>query len=188
MLATKIDIREELDRLAGGPLLSGNTAGARKSRDLRPRNLKEPPRNPPRWRLDMAAMQESVAVCGDIRSRSDVQSFLRKVKKSLVTPSILHYSSRPNLTKPMEKLMIRHVLNKLGFVRSTLAVGVGIPLLMASAYAQGNAPGTTRASTGVATSEQHRRRGSIDRTSHRDGFIHSDCGDRVCSAGYRLHG
>src|SRR5437660_8433667 len=48
----------------------------------------------------------------------------------------------------MEKLMIRHVLNKLGIFRSALAVGVGIPMLVATAaFAQneGTAPGTTRA-------------------------------------------
>src|SRR5947208_7754346 len=47
----------------------------------------------------------------------------------------------------MEKPMIRHVLTKLGSLRSALAVGVGIPILVATAaYAQqGNAPGTTRA-------------------------------------------
>ena len=37
----------------------------------------------------------------------------------------------------MEKLMIRHVLNKLGFLRSAFAVGVGVPFLLASsAFAQ----------------------------------------------------
>jgi iron complex outermembrane recepter protein len=50
----------------------------------------------------------------------------------------------PNLTKPMEKLMIRNVLNKLGFTRSALVVGVGIPFVMAvTAYAQ--APATAPA-------------------------------------------
>src|SRR4051794_18945979 len=74
---------------------------------------------------------------GDTQVCVGVQSFLKKLKKSLVTPCVLHYSSRPNLTKPMEKLMIRHVLTKLGFVRSALAVGVGIPILAAaSAFAQ----------------------------------------------------
>ena len=47
----------------------------------------------------------------------------------------------PNLTKPMEKLMIRYVLNTLGSFRSALAVGVGLPFLVAaSAYAQAPAP------------------------------------------------
>ena len=42
--------------------------------------------------------------------------------------------------------MIRHVLNKLGFVRSTLVVGLGIPFLTAaSAFAQ--APGAQTPST-----------------------------------------
>lgn len=41
--------------------------------------------------------------------------------------------------------MIRHVLNKLGFVRSALAVGVGIPFLVASAYAQTPAGPVTNA-------------------------------------------
>src|SRR5881275_369121 len=46
----------------------------------------------------------------------------------------------------MEKLMIRYVLNTLGSFRSALAVGVGLPFLIAaSAYAQ--APAPTEAST-----------------------------------------
>src|SRR5947209_18931639 len=47
----------------------------------------------------------------------------------------------------MEKLMIRHVLNKLGFVRSALAVGVSVPFLVATVAnaQQGAAPGTPRA-------------------------------------------
>src|SRR4051794_25472154 len=74
---------------------------------------------------------------GDTQVCVGVQSFLKNVKKSLVTPCVLHYSSPPNLTKPMEKLMIRHVLMKLGFLRSALAVGVGIPFVVASvAFAQ----------------------------------------------------
>jgi iron complex outermembrane receptor protein len=43
----------------------------------------------------------------------------------------------------MEKLMIRYVLNTLGSFRSALAVGVGLPFLVAvSAYAQAPAPNT----------------------------------------------
>ncbi len=62
----------------------------------------------------------------------------------------------------MEKLMIRHVLKQLGFLRSALAVGVGIPLLAASsASAQGvaaqpsvpNAP-VQAAGGGEATTER----------------------------------
>src|SRR5881275_2948906 len=46
----------------------------------------------------------------------------------------------------MEKLMIRYVLNTLGSFRSALAVGVGLPFLIAaSAYAQ--APAPTEATT-----------------------------------------
>ncbi|MDQ6654746.1 MAG: TonB-dependent receptor plug domain-containing protein, partial [Verrucomicrobiota bacterium] len=46
----------------------------------------------------------------------------------------------------MEKLMIRNVLYKLGSLRSALAVGVGVPLLIASsASAQGTNPGAERA-------------------------------------------
>src|SRR6266853_1404705 len=37
-----------------------------------------------------------------------------------------------NLTKPMEKLMIKNVLNKVGFVRGALMASVGIPLIFAS--------------------------------------------------------
>src|ERR1700704_2545074 len=44
----------------------------------------------------------------------------------------------------MEKLMIRYVLNTLGSFRSALAVGVGLPFLVAaSAYAQAPAPEVT---------------------------------------------
>jgi iron complex outermembrane receptor protein len=44
----------------------------------------------------------------------------------------------------MEKLMIRYVLNTLGSFRSALAVGVGLPFLVAaSAYAQAPAPEAT---------------------------------------------
>ena len=52
----------------------------------------------------------------------------------------------------MEKLMIRQVLNTLGFRRSALAVSVGVPFLMAaSAFAQGPAPA---AGGGEATTER----------------------------------
>ena len=44
----------------------------------------------------------------------------------------------------MEKLMIRYVLNTLGSFRSALAVGVGLPFLIAaSAFAQDPAEATT---------------------------------------------
>src|SRR4029077_11519095 len=47
-----------------------------------------------------------------------------------------------NLTKPMEKLMIKNVLNKVGFVRAALVASVGIPLIFASnAFAQNPAAG-----------------------------------------------
>ena len=63
--------------------------------------------------------------------------------------------------------MIRHVLNKLGFVRSALAVGVGIPFLAAaSAYAQApstpNAP-VQAAAGGEATTERVVVTGSTSR-------------------------
>src|ERR1700686_5920466 len=46
-----------------------------------------------------------------------------------------------NLTKPMEKLMIKNVLIKLGSVRIALAAGVGIPFLFAfNVFAQNPAP------------------------------------------------
>src|SRR5260370_17692719 len=46
-----------------------------------------------------------------------------------------------NLTKPMEKLMIKNVLNKVGFVRGALVASVGIPLLFVSnAFAQDPPP------------------------------------------------
>jgi outer membrane receptor protein involved in Fe transport len=65
------------------------------------------------------------------------KTILKKVKKNLVTILPLLYSSPPNLTQPMEKLMIRNVLYKLGSLRSALAVGVSVPFLFAgSAFAQ----------------------------------------------------
>src|SRR6266699_3768192 len=46
-----------------------------------------------------------------------------------------------NLTKPMEKLMIKNVLNKIGFVRIALVACVGFPLIFASnTFAQNPAP------------------------------------------------
>src|SRR6266699_4637502 len=46
-----------------------------------------------------------------------------------------------NLTKPMEKLMIKNVLNKIGFVRIALVACVGFPLIFASnAFAQNPPP------------------------------------------------
>src|ERR1700682_1823971 len=48
----------------------------------------------------------------------------------------------------MEKLMIRYVLTTLGSFRSALAVGVGLPLLVAAnAYAQAPKPAATEATT-----------------------------------------
>src|SRR5438045_3656679 len=48
----------------------------------------------------------------------------------------------------MEKLMIRYVLKTLGSFRSALAVGVGIPFLVAaSAYGQAATPAPTEATT-----------------------------------------
>ncbi|PYJ49058.1 MAG: hypothetical protein DME85_00980, partial [Verrucomicrobia bacterium] len=37
-----------------------------------------------------------------------------------------------NLTKPMEKLMIKNVLNKFGFARIALVASVGFPFVVAS--------------------------------------------------------
>src|SRR4029453_1758628 len=46
-----------------------------------------------------------------------------------------------NLTKPMEKLMIKNVLNKFGFARIALVAGAGLPLIFASnAFAQAPPP------------------------------------------------
>src|SRR4029453_8681548 len=46
-----------------------------------------------------------------------------------------------NLTKPMEKLMIKNVLNKFGFARFALVAGAGLPLIFASnAFAQAAPP------------------------------------------------
>ncbi|MEP6821347.1 MAG: TonB-dependent receptor [Chthoniobacterales bacterium] len=74
---------------------------------------------------------------GDIGVREGVQTFLKKVKKNLVTSFRTHYSLAPNLTQPMEKLMIKNVLNKLGSFPAALAVGIGIPFFIASsAFAQ----------------------------------------------------
>src|SRR5438874_9151260 len=48
----------------------------------------------------------------------------------------------------MEKLMIRYVLKTLGSFRSALAVGVGLPFLIAAnAYGQAAAPAPTEATT-----------------------------------------
>src|SRR5437899_10270942 len=46
-----------------------------------------------------------------------------------------------DLTKPMEKLMIKNVLNKFGFVRIALVASVGFPFIVASnAFAQAPPP------------------------------------------------
>src|SRR5437773_9690377 len=46
-----------------------------------------------------------------------------------------------NLTKSMEKLMIKNVLNKFGFVRIALVASVGFPFIVASnAFAQAAPP------------------------------------------------
>src|SRR5437773_6299054 len=46
-----------------------------------------------------------------------------------------------NLTKPMEKLMIKNVLNKFGFARIALVASVGFPFIVASnAFAAGAPP------------------------------------------------
>src|SRR6266699_6390685 len=45
-----------------------------------------------------------------------------------------------NLTKPMEKLMIKNVLNKIGFVRIALVACVGFPLIFASNALAQNPP------------------------------------------------
>src|ERR1700726_1443127 len=59
-----------------------------------------------------------------------------------------------NLTKPMEKLMIKHVLNKLGILRIAFVASVGFPLIFASnAFAQLPAPATP-APAGEATAER----------------------------------
>jgi hypothetical protein len=48
-----------------------------------------------------------------------------QVLKSLINATL-------DLTKPMEKLMIKNVLNKLGFVRIALVASVGFPFIVAS--------------------------------------------------------
>ena len=59
-----------------------------------------------------------------------------------------------NLTKPMEKLMIKHVLNKLGILRIAFVASVGFPLIFASnAFAQLPAPAAP-APAGEATAER----------------------------------
>jgi len=68
------------------------------------------------------------------------KNILKKVKKSLQAVKI---SNNPcqNLTKPMEKLMIKNVLNKFGFVRVAFMASVGFPVVFASnAFAQLPAP------------------------------------------------
>jgi iron complex outermembrane receptor protein len=68
--------------------------------------------------------------------------YFKKNEKKACQPSktSLILTAKPNQT-PMEKLMIRYVLNTLGSFRSALAAGVGLPFLMAaSAYAQAPAP------------------------------------------------
>src|SRR5439155_7809555 len=74
------------------------------------------------------------------RPRQPFKNILKKVKKSLQACKI---SNNPcqNLTKPMEKLMIKNVLNKFGFVRVAFVASVGFPLMFASnAVAQLAAP------------------------------------------------
>src|SRR5438067_8667809 len=59
-----------------------------------------------------------------------------------------------NLTKPMEKLMIKNVLNKLGIFRVTFVASVGFPLIFASnAFAQLAAPAAP-APAGEAVAER----------------------------------
>src|SRR6184192_3001173 len=74
------------------------------------------------------------------RPRQPFKNILKKVKKSLQAVKI---SNNPcqNLTKPMEKPMIKNVLNKFGFVRVAFVASVGFPLIFASnAVAQLAAP------------------------------------------------
>ncbi len=68
----------------------------------------------------------------------------KKVKKNLQTVQIFNNPCQ-NLTKPMEKLMIKNVLNKFGFVRGFVRVAfiasVGFPLIFAAnTFAQLPAP------------------------------------------------
>ncbi|PYJ51160.1 MAG: hypothetical protein DME87_04265, partial [Verrucomicrobia bacterium] len=74
------------------------------------------------------------------RPRQPFKKISKKVKKSLQAVKI---SNNPcqNLTKPMEKLMIKNVLNKFGFVRIAFAASVGFPLIFAAnTFAQLPAP------------------------------------------------
>ena len=70
-----------------------------------------------------------------------VQKYFKKNEKKACQASKTPLILTANLTKPMEKLMIRNVLNTLGSFRSALAVGVGLPFLVAaSASAQAATP------------------------------------------------
>src|SRR2546422_10065080 len=61
----------------------------------------------------------------------------KKSEKKACQPRKSPLIATPNLTKHMEKLMIRNVFKTLGSVRAALVVAIGIPFFIAlSAYAQ----------------------------------------------------
>src|SRR5438128_810492 len=63
-----------------------------------------------------------------------------------------------DLTKPMEKLMIKNVLNKFGFVRIALVASVGFPFIVASnAFAQAAPPPPPGAGAAPAPSAEVER-------------------------------
>ena len=77
-----------------------------------------------------------------MRGAEAVQKYFKKNEKNTCQGhnSSLILTPKPNQT-PMEKLMIRTILTKFGFVRTALAVGVAIPFLAgSSAFAQDPSP------------------------------------------------
>ncbi|MGC2352284.1 MAG: hypothetical protein WA496_02685, partial [Candidatus Udaeobacter sp.] len=56
----------------------------------------------------------------------------KKIEKKACQASKSLLNANLDLTKPMEKLMIKNVLNKLGFVRIALVASVGFPFIVAS--------------------------------------------------------
>src|SRR5207249_9110787 len=63
-----------------------------------------------------------------------------------------------NLTKPMEKLMNKNVLNKFGFARIALVASVGFPFIVASnAFAQAAPPPPPGAGAAPAPSAEVER-------------------------------
>ncbi|HEY3664099.1 MAG TPA: TonB-dependent receptor plug domain-containing protein, partial [Chthoniobacterales bacterium] len=77
----------------------------------------------------------------DMNRGGTVQKYFQKNEKNACQGGFLPEFSPPNLTKPMEKQMIRTVITKFGFLRTALAVGAAIPILAGSgAFAQEPSP------------------------------------------------